>query len=125
MEESLMSLELLCKEFSENGERLTQEQQKRFLDIYDILARKTGERWKGANLKIPDIHNFQKKIMPQHDFTKKALEKIKDVKIPKDTYMRLWQGYIDAMGLHQKVISNPNASSIYDGPHTLEVPDSS
>jgi hypothetical protein len=37
--------------------------------------------------------------------------------------MRLWQHYIDAMGLHQKVITNPSASSLYDGPDTLEVPE--
>ncbi|EKD44274.1 MAG: hypothetical protein ACD_71C00189G0003 [uncultured bacterium (gcode 4)] len=125
MEESIMSLDLLCREFSENGENLTWEQQKRFLDIYDNLKKKVEECWTGTNLETPDIHNFHKKPIPQHNFTKEVLEKIKNIKIPREIYMRLWQGYIDAMGLHQKVVSNPNASSIYDGPITLEVPDSS
>ena len=123
MEESMMSLDLLCREFSENGENLTQEQQKRFLEIYDNLKKKVEEHWEGANFEALDILRFQKKPILQHNFTKEALEKIKNIKIPRDIYMRLWQGYIDAMGLHQKVVSNPNASSIYDGPSTLEVPD--
>lgn len=38
--------------------------------------------------------------------------------------MGLWQQYIEVMGLHQKVISSPHVSSIYDGPNELEVPES-
>ena len=123
-EESIMSLELLCQEFSETGENLTIEQKERFLEIYDRLAHKTEERWEQSDFRAPDIRNFQKKVVPEHNFTKEVFHKMKGIKIPKKIYMQLWQDYIDAMGLHQKVISNPNASSLYDGPNTLEVPDS-
>ncbi|EKD44526.1 MAG: hypothetical protein ACD_71C00111G0001 [uncultured bacterium (gcode 4)] len=123
-EESAMSLELLCQKFSKDGKNLTPEQEERFLEIYDRLAHKTEERWEWSDFRAPDIRNFQKKVIIEHDFTKKVLDNIKGVKIPKEVYMQLWQGYIDAMGLHQKVVSNPNASSIYDGPNTLEIPDS-
>lgn len=44
-EESIASLELLCREFSEKGKKLDPQQTVKFLAIFDKLSQKVVSRW--------------------------------------------------------------------------------
>ncbi len=122
LEEVLGSFELLCTEYNNGNQYLTDSQKVRFTKIYTSLVEKIRWIYEWKNIVFPKLNTPQKIIPIKHKFTVAALEKSENIYLPKVVYMKLFQQYIDAQGLRQRVVVNPDTSSIYDSPDELQIP---
>jgi len=122
-EEIRMSLELLCQEYQEWNSYLTNEQKTQFLELYNRLAQRAQEfSTDTRKIDIPNPLMFHQEQSKEHPLTKQILEKAGEIQISKEDYMLLWQLYIDSMDMRQQVREDPQASSIFDWPNSLDVP---
>lgn len=124
LDEIMSSLEMLCEEYYDGKQYLTPEQDQQFKDIYNKLIQQIKKKPEYKDILFPDLESYKKKKITVNEITNVALKKAENIDIPREIYMKLWQQYIDAMWLRQKVLLNPGASSLYDGPDSLDVPDS-
>lgn len=114
-EESVWSLKFIEKRLLLEWNKLSEEEKLKMTSLIDTLKNALEKKW----------YNY---ISPTLDFISRKegknsfFQKFWDIKIPRDSYVHIFQEVIDVSWLHQKVIVNPNKGSIYDGPNALEIP---
>lgn len=116
--ETLLTLQLIRKEWKEWKEFLSDSEQERYKVIYDSLVTILSNTFPYEAFEDLDTHEIPLKDTNHSIETEIA----KDLKISRQEYMSLWQIYINANNLKQNVIDSDNASSIYDWPQKLEIP---
>ncbi len=120
-EETSLTLNLICKEFTKNKKHLNEKERNEYVGFYKKLIAELKE-W-GYKEDIPDIENYLYKEPERDSFTKNILERFKNIEIPREDFMQILQLYIDAHGLWIKVVLDPNVSSIYDSQNELLIPE--
>lgn len=121
-EEVIDSFLLLCEEFNKWKQYFTPGQELQFTNLYNKLKQKIIDIEKYRDITLPDLETYKSKEIIKHKETNEVIKKAENIDIPREIYMKIWQQYIDAMWLRQKVINNPEASSLYDWPDSLDVP---
>ena len=118
--EILLTLKLMRKEWYNGKYHLSEQEQREYISIYWNILWELNRKFPNNVFEVLEYSDVAY-ICPILD----EIEQSNKIQIPRVTYMRLWQLYIKANWLKQKVIDSPNASSIFDGPKTLEIPTSS
>lgn len=112
-EESIWCLRFIEKRLLLEWDKLSEEEKQKMTSFINTFKNTLKEKW----------YNY---VSSENAvvWNKKStfFQKFWDIKIPRDTYVHIFQEVIDLSWLHQKVIVNPNKWSIYDGPNALEIP---